>query len=107
LKKHTNSFVEISATSCFDVIVSVARLTASPYTPVSHRLAATVWPISRLDPDFEMLWIKVVQNSDVTFVYALYPGAVQAIRLGRPWPTQIYFWPTLAVGLPKVIVHII
>ena len=39
---------------------------------------------------------------------------VLAIRPGRPWPTQILvrptqivFWPNLAVGLPKVIVLII
>ena len=38
---------------------------------------------------------------------------VPAIRPGRPWPTQILawttqmnFWPTIAGGLPKVIVHI-
>ena len=39
--------------------------------------------------------------------------AVPAIRPGRPWPTQILawttqmnFWPTVAGGLAKVIVHI-
>jgi len=39
--------------------------------------------------------------------------AVSGIRPGRPWPTQILAWttqinfgPTVAGGLPKVIVHI-
>ena len=39
---------------------------------VRQSLNATEWPIFKLDPKYEMLWIKVVQNSDVTFICVLY-----------------------------------
>jgi hypothetical protein len=35
-------------------------------------LTAAVWPTPALDPVFELMWVKVVQGSDVTLVGALY-----------------------------------
>jgi len=36
------------------------------------QLAATVWPISRSDPNFKMLCIKMEQSGDITFLCVLY-----------------------------------
>ena len=37
-----------------------------------HSLAITEWPTPQLDPVYELLWLKTVCNSDVTFIGALY-----------------------------------
>ena len=69
--KHANSCVEIVGYSLFNCD-RTGRKAGSVAIYVRQSLNATEWLNSMLDPKYEMLWIKVVQNRDVTFICALY-----------------------------------
>ena len=58
-KKHANSCVEIAGYSLFRRDRTV-RKAGGVAIYVRKSLNATEWPISKLDPKYEMLWIKVV-----------------------------------------------
>jgi Endonuclease/Exonuclease/phosphatase family len=70
-KKHANSCAEIGGYSLFRCD-RTGRRAGGIAVYVRQSLNATAWPISNQSPNFEMLWIKVVRNSNVTFVCALY-----------------------------------
>jgi Endonuclease/Exonuclease/phosphatase family len=70
-KKHANSCVDISRYSLFRCD-RTSRRAGGVAVYVRQSLNATAWPISKQNPNFEMLWIKVVRSSDVILVCALY-----------------------------------
>jgi Endonuclease/Exonuclease/phosphatase family len=70
-KKHANSCVDIGGYSLFRCD-RTGRRAGGVAVYVRQLLNATAWPISKQNPNFDMLWIKVVRSSDVTFVCALY-----------------------------------
>ena len=94
LKKHANNCVEIDGYSLFRRD-RTGRKAGGVAIYARQSLAATEWPISKLDPNFEMLWIKVEQNSGVTFVCALY----------HP-PSPIYNTANLLVLIESTVLRI-